>query len=335
MKYYKSDKPVDQMEEAITKLRRVIIKKHAKYDSKYKKHEALMTKTSIKGFGAKANLYTKIKKPGDYEYKISQYVRNWNDIRKQNDEIISKDFRMELAESIKNVMSELKEEQAEIGVFAIEQILQDQGNLDRLKDLEVPYRFTESIDRIRIGIRKLGGENRKKEYFLSFASRIEELYAQAFYKLKYMKKILEIGRLSFDENSEGIKELEELEEEIIEEHLNWAIEERADLREKVKEELRECGITTEFNTLGEVILSKLVNGVKIGFSKLGKKIASKNDVEGVSEKYIENEEDSFSDRRQKMQESLKEISLESRFILDEKEGGIEESIVYNREDRVD
>lgn len=335
MKYYKSDKPTEQMEEAITKLRRIIIKKHSKYDSKYKKHKALMRETTIKGISAKANLYTKIKRPGDYQYTISQYVRTWNDIRKQNDEIIAKDPRIELAESIKNIMSELKEEQVEIGVFAIEQILQEQDNLDRLKDLEIPYRFTESIDTIRVGIRKLGRENSNKEYFLRFASRTEDLYSHAFYKLKYMKKILEMGRLSFDENSKGIKELEELEEEIIEEHLNYAIKERTELTEKVEEELISCGITTGFDTLGKVILNNIINGVKIGFSKLAKKITSKSAVELVSEKDIEDEEDSFSDRRQKMQETLKEIPLESRFILNEKESGIEDPIVYNREDRAD
>ena len=89
----------------------------------------------------------------------------------------------------------MDEKQQEVGVFAIEQLLQRKENLPNPEGMVSVSRFTDRIHKINVGIRKVKYLSDTSQFSKESAS-IEEQYTSSYNKLKYLSDILskKIGR---------------------------------------------------------------------------------------------------------------------------------------------
>lgn len=266
MNFYKSKTAQGKLDEAIKILEKEVIREHKKEDLLFKINQKEMRDISIKGFKNRANVYRRFTQSAEQKYKLSQLVREREAIEQENVAIINEDIRLQLAKTIKLNLSPMDEKQQEVGVFAIEQLLQRKEKLPNPEGMVSVSSFIDRIHKINVGIRKVKYLSDTSQFSEESAS-IEEQYTSSYDKLKYLSDILQKSHERFGENSEGVKRIEAIETGIVKTGTMEALTRANALKSEVQECLDKHGITTGFDTFPQTMWKKIKQLVKNLFGK--------------------------------------------------------------------
>ncbi len=266
MNFYKSKTAQGRLDEAIKILEKEVIREHKKEDMDFKMNKKEMRDISIRGFKNRANVYRRFTQSAEHKYEMSQLVRQQGEIRQKNVAIINEDIRLQLAKTIKLNLLPTDERQQEIGIFAIEQLLQKKENLPNPEGMVSVSAFNDRIHKINVGIRKVKYFSDASKFSEESAS-IEKQYTSSYDKLKYLSDILQKSHKKFGEDAEGVKRIEAIETGIVKTGTLEALRRANALKSEVQESLDKHGITTGFDTFTQTMWKKIKQLVKRLFGK--------------------------------------------------------------------
>lgn len=276
MSYYKSKEPKEQVDEAIQILKKAIGKEYSNKKNgnlDYINNKALINSTNFQTLKVNLNFKDRIFHSSNHKYNLSQLARQKEEIISRNDKILNENPRVQLAEMIKESMvgpfsdSSLEKEERRIAVYAIEQLLQSQDNLE-VPDYTHRERFDQDFKKSNIGIKKLEkigyGENFREEI-----QKISDQYNNNCDKYFYSNHILQNASVRFGEpqNNKGSLVLNEIHNKIFIE-MYKADNKLLTLKDDIVDELRAHNITTGLNTGIETFWKKFKIQAKVLFEKL-------------------------------------------------------------------
>lgn len=312
MKYYKSNNPIEQMDEAISILRKEVLREYAKNNDEVRGNKKEKTKLTIKGYCSKADMFQKVFHPAEYIYTISQLARKINMAEERNNNIISGDIRIQIAERIRQEMSNLNPSEVNLGVFAIEQLLQKKDN--KLHNSS-KGEFIKSMKKINVGIIKTSPYIRDE--LLKESEQIKNQYTLNEDKSEYLYYIVRKSHEMFGRKPQGMDAINNIEEEI-EMNKNEALSRKRELKDNVERMLLEHGIETGFDTPLQTAWKEIKATVKTGFKKVISKISRKRLTSGGDEERkkedgilpIGSNSEKTSDRLESMEEKQFRARLE-------------------------
>ena len=270
MGYYKSENPNEQIKEAIENLRRGIAREYSKKEggnSEYKANKEQLRTHMISTLKVKLNFKDKIFHPSQRRYELTQIARKKDEIKQKNEELISANPRVQLAETIKNALSELGEQEAPVTVFAIEQLLQEPNNMS-IPEYINRNKVKNEIDKTNVGIGKLKKLSDVLAKDLQLKSdNISEQFDTNYNKCIYSDNIVTNATTQFGETSQAVNQLKYIHGEIIE-NIDNLTSQVPVLQNEVLEELDRLGIKTGLDTGFQTFWKNLKENAKKLFNKI-------------------------------------------------------------------
>lgn len=247
MSYYKSNNPQEQINEAIQILRQGIAREYCKENAEYRANREKLKSTIIPTLKVKLNLKDKVFHSSQRRYELILLERKREELRQKNEELISANPRVQLAESIRSSMAQLDSQDIQVGVFAVEQLLQEQSKM-RVPGYIDRREFNDELYKTDVGIRKLDrAKDISAQDFQLRRDTILEQFNANYDKHIYSDDIVTQATAQFGENSQAVIKLKSIHDEIVE-MMRSASSQVPVLQNEILDELERYGITTGLDT---------------------------------------------------------------------------------------